>query len=85
MNNSLCRIVFKGEIFPGYDRVPVMQSLKTLYNYDDKSLKKLFSGKTCIIKDRIEHQQAQKYKSVLEQTGIVCHIQEFQVNSSQGR
>jgi hypothetical protein len=78
MNNSLFRVVFKGEIFPGYDRVPVMQNLKTLCNYDDESLRKLFSGKACIIKDRIEHQQAQKYKSALEQTGIVCHIQELE-------
>ena len=84
MKNLLFRLIFKGEIFPGYDRIPVMQSLKTLCNYNDETLTKLFSGKTCIIKDRIEHQQAQKYKSALEQTGIVCHIQEFQVNSSQG-
>lgn len=85
MNNSLFRLVFKGEIFPGYDRRTVMQSLKSLCNYDDETLTKLFSGKACIIKDRIEYQQAQKYKSAVEQTGIVCHIQEFQVNPCQGR
>ena len=36
------------------------------------------------MKDRVERQQAQKYKSALEQTGIVCHIQELQVNFRQG-
>ena len=83
MNNSLCRVVFTGEIFPGYDRIPVMRNLKNLCNYDDETLTKLFSGRTCIMKDRVERQQAQKYKSALEQTGIVCHIQELQVNFRQ--
>lgn len=76
MDSSHFRIVFKGEIFPGYDKLPVMRSLKALCNYDDETLTKMFSGQACIIKDRIVHQQAQKYKAALEQTGIICHIQE---------
>jgi hypothetical protein len=75
MNKALYQVVFKGEIFPGYDRTHVIQRVKALCKYDDATLMKLFSGKTCIIKDRIERQQAQKYKSVLEQTGIICHTQ----------
>ena len=77
MKKSLYQVVFKGEIFPGYDRTQVIQRVKELCKYDDASLKKLFSGKTCIIKDRIELQQAQKYKLALEQTGIICHTHQL--------
>jgi hypothetical protein len=73
MKESLYQVVFKGELFPGYDRKQVIQSVKDLCKYDDATLMKLFSGRTCIIKDRIDHQQAQKYKSALESTGIICH------------
>lgn len=78
--NQLYRVIFKGEVFPGYDLQPVMQNVKLLCRYDDATINMLFSGRTCIIKDRIDHHQAKQYKSALEQTGIICHIEAFRPN-----
>lgn len=81
MDKSHHRIVFKGEIFPGYERIDVIQNIKTLCGYDDATLEKLFSGQLCIIKDNIKLHLAQKYKIALEGAGIICQIQEVQNNT----
>lgn len=82
MQNSHHRVVFKGEIFPGYEKRDVIQRVKALCNFNDKTMEKLFSGNVCIMKDRINLQQAHRYKAALERTGIVCHIQDLRGSTS---
>lgn len=74
MGTPLCRVVFKGEVAEGQSREQVMQRVKALCKYDDAALSKFFSGRPCVVRDRLEPQQAQMYKSALEKTGAICHI-----------
>ena len=82
MQSSYHRVIFKGEIFPGYEKRDVIQRVKDLCNFNEETMEKLFSGNVCVMKDRINLQQAHRYKAVLEQTGIVCHIQNLRGRAS---
>lgn len=77
MLDTQYQIVFKGELAYGFEMGETRGNLKRLCKYDDATLDKLFTGQPITIKANLTHDVAKKYKAVLDQTGIVCTIEEL--------
>jgi hypothetical protein len=62
-------ILFAGELLEGRDMAEVRAALAKLFNADDATLDKLFSGKAQIIKRDCDKPTALKYKQAMERAG----------------
>lgn len=62
-------IYFAGELLPGHDDAEVRTRLAKLFNADDATLAKLFSGKRQLIKRDCSKATALKYKQAMEKAG----------------
>jgi hypothetical protein len=62
-------IYFAGELLDGHDRATVRAGLAKLFNADEATLDKLFSGKAQMIKRGCDKATALKYKQAMERTG----------------
>lgn len=77
MSNKLFRIICQGELSYGFEVEEARTNLKRLCKYDDTTLDKLLSGQQITIKSKLDHETAQKYKKVLDKTGIVTMVEEL--------
>ena len=62
-------IYFAGELLPGHDEDEVRARLAKLFNANDATLEKLFSGKRQLIKRDCDKATALKYKQAIEKAG----------------
>ncbi len=62
-------IYFAGQLLPGHDATTVRAGLGKLFNADDQTLDKLFSGKAQLIKRGCDKATALKYKQAMEAAG----------------
>ena len=62
-------IYFAGELLDGHDRATVRAGLAKLFNADEATLDKLFSGKAQMIKRGCDKATALKYKQAMERAG----------------
>ena len=69
-------IVFYGKINLGWDTEAVKKNLSGLVKKGEGNIDSLFSGKPVVLKKNIDHQTADKFKTVFEKTGALCEIQE---------
>jgi hypothetical protein len=64
-------IYFAGELLPGHDGTEVRGRLAKLFNANDATLDKLFSGRRQLIKRDCDKATALKYKQAMEKAGAV--------------
>ncbi len=64
-------IYFAGELLPEHDANEVRARLAKLFNANDATLDKLFSGKRQLIKRDCDNATALKYKQAMERAGAV--------------
>lgn len=69
------KVIFAGELATGQDLQRVKTRVAALYKVPVERCEHLFSGRTMTIKDNLDHQTAQKYQRLFEQTGAICHIE----------
>ena len=69
------RIVTTGEIHSGFSLQEVQKNLGGLCKYDKDKLERIFSGDLFVFESDIDLIAARRYKSSLDQTGIVCQIE----------
>jgi len=69
-------IVFYGKINLKWDIEAVKKNLSGLVKKGEGNIDSLFSGKLIVLKKNIDHQTADKFKTVFEKTGALCEIQE---------
>lgn len=69
--NERYDIYFSGQVMDGFDTEHVRAELARLFNADQPTLDKLFSGKAHIIKRNCDKATAQKYKRALERAGAL--------------
>jgi hypothetical protein len=62
-------VYFAGQIQPGQDLASVRDKLAKLFNADQQTLDKLFSGKAQLLKRDCDQATAQKYKQAMERAG----------------
>ncbi|MCB1690202.1 MAG: hypothetical protein KDI33_17020 [Halioglobus sp.] len=68
-------VYFAGQVMDGFDSHDVRGKLAKLFNADQATLDKLFSGKRQLIKRECDKATAVKYKNALEQAGARPIIQ----------
>ncbi len=70
------RIVTFGKLAPGFTRETAESNLARLCKYDKDKLARLFSGEKSILKANLDNQSAKNYMAALNQTGIVCQVEQ---------
>jgi len=64
-------VYFAGQVLDGYDRSSVRDKLAKVFNADQATLDKLFSGKTQLIKRDCDQATALQYREAMERAGAV--------------
>ena len=79
MSEELFDIVFFGILQPGKDRNLVMQNMAMLFKTDVKKLAPYFTGGRKVIKGKVNAAAAEKYRSALENVGLVIKVEPCQL------
>lgn len=80
MTDKKCSVVFRGDIVIGKSLPEVKQKLQKIFKVDDARVESLFVGKPVPLKTNLSLPEAEKYKTILEQAGIVVSIESTQSN-----
>jgi len=75
MSDELFDVVFFGIIQTGKDKESVIQNMAKLFKTDAKKLAPYFAGGRKVIKGRVNAGAAEKYKTALENVGLVIKIE----------
>ncbi len=67
-------LLFEGKIRNNIDISLVKENLKKFFNINSNSVEQLFSKEITVFKRNLSSEQANKYKTALETTGILCSI-----------
>jgi hypothetical protein len=71
---NLYEIVFNGQLIPGAQRERVQANLGKLFHADAQRLELLFSGRRLVLKNNLDAQAAEKYRSTLERAGALVDV-----------
>jgi len=69
MEDETFNIYYAGEVLEGHDSAGVRRGLAVLFNANDSTLDKLFSGATHLIRRGLDREQAMRYKAAMERAG----------------
>lgn len=75
MNDQLFDVVFFGILQSGKDRETVMQNMASLFKTTPEKLLPYFAGGRKVIKGKLNANAAEKYKTALENVGLVIKIE----------
>jgi len=75
MERKNYKIIFTGEIVPGYDTGKVKKNLADLFKVNIEQIKPLFTGKPVVIKENLEQEKAKRYEDILNRAGALCRIE----------
>ena len=70
------KIIFKGEILPGFDLDSVKREFAQLLRLNDEQARKLFAGKAVILKKELPLEKAEQYKQSFERRGIKVSLEQ---------
>ncbi|NMT63259.1 hypothetical protein [Marinobacter orientalis] len=68
------QLVFKGECTPGTDPATARNNAKTLFKATVEQVDRMFSGQPVVIRNKLEEEQAEKYRMVLKKHGMVAYV-----------
>lgn len=69
------QLVFKGECAPGIDATTARNNARTLFKASVEQIERMFSGQPVVIRNKLEAEQAEKYRAVLAKHGMVAYVQ----------
>lgn len=69
------QLVFKGECAPGTDMATARSNARTLFKASVEQIERMFSGSPVVIRNKLDEDQAEKYRQVLHKHGMVAHVQ----------
>ncbi|MGH1441199.1 MAG: hypothetical protein ACRBBR_13865 [Cellvibrionaceae bacterium] len=75
MTDNTCSVIFRGDIVLGEHLPDVKQKLKKIFNVNDARIDNLFTGKPVPLKTKLSLAEAEKYKTILQQAGIIVSIE----------
>ncbi len=75
---NLYEIIFSGQLVPGAQLDKVQANLGKLFQSDAQRLELLFSGRRLVLKNNLDSEAAEKYRSTLERAGALVEVLEMQ-------
>lgn len=69
------QLVFKGECTPGIEVATARNNARTLFKASAEQIERMFSGQPVVIRNKLEAEQAEKYRAVLAKHGMVAYVQ----------
>jgi hypothetical protein len=75
---NLYEIVFSGQVIPGAQPERVQANLGKLFQADAQRVALLFSGRRLVLKNNLDLEAAQKYRSTLERAGALVELVSMQ-------
>lgn len=69
------QLVFKGECTPGIEVATARNNARTLFKASTEQIERMFSGQPVVIRNKLEAEQAEKYRAVLAKHGMVAYVQ----------
>ncbi len=77
MTEQRCRLVFAGEVSPGWDIEAVKNNLAARLKLGSKQVALLFSGKRIVIRKDVDRRTAHKYESAFLKAGALLEIEDL--------
>jgi len=74
MNDTMYKIVFEGDLLPGYEQPAVQEQLAKLFHIEMAMAGRLFIGKQRDIKRNISFEQAKKYVRAMSRFGALAFM-----------
>lgn len=71
---SRYEIAFSGQVVPGAQLDTVKANLARLFQADAQRIALLFSGRRMVIKNNLDAEAAEKYRSVIERAGAIVEV-----------
>jgi len=69
------QLVFKGECAPGTDQQTARNNARALFKASVEQVDRMFSGQPVVIRNKLEQEQAEKYRAVLARHGMLAYVQ----------
>ncbi len=69
------QLVFKGECTPGTDTATARRNARALFKASVEQIERMFSGSPVVIRNKLDEEQAEKYRAVLNKHGMVAYVQ----------
>ncbi len=82
MNEKKYRISFSGVVIEGYDPDRVKRNFQTALRFDKKTIDRLFSGRTVILKKQADYRTALSFQSKFRKAGAVCTVKELHLKKT---
>lgn len=69
------QLVFRGECTPGTDEAVARSNARTLFKASVDQVERMFSGRPVVIRNKLDQEQAEKYRAVLGRHGMVAYVE----------
>lgn len=76
------QLVFKGECVPGTDMATARSNARALFKASVEQIERMFSGSPVVIRNKLDEEQAEKYRAVLKKHGMVAYVQPMSGNAA---
>jgi len=79
------QLVFKGECAPGIEMATARRNARTLFKASVEQVERMFSGSPVVIRNKLDEEQAEKYRAVLTKHGMIAYVQPMPGSQSQAK
>ncbi|MGO3295265.1 MAG: hypothetical protein ACTILN_06290, partial [Marinobacter sp.] len=69
------QLVFKGECAPGTEMATARNNARALFKASVEQIERMFSGSPVVIRNKLDEEQAEKYRAVLKKHGMIAYVQ----------
>jgi hypothetical protein len=80
---SQFRVIFKGEVLPGFDPVEVRSKAASKLKADTEQLARIFSGRASVLKKGVSEELGRRYVTELARIGMLVKLQEIPAETAQ--
>ena len=74
MGEARYKLVYAGDIVPGFEREDVWNNLQALLQADHKTLGQLFSGRPVVVRKNLTADQIRPYEQAMVNSGAACLV-----------
>ncbi|MFP3976358.1 MULTISPECIES: hypothetical protein [Marinobacter] len=79
------QLVFKGECASGTEMTTARNNARTLFKASVEQIERMFSGSPVVIRNKLDEDQAEKYRQVLLKHGMIAYVQSMPEAQTQAR
>ncbi len=74
-DQDMFQLIFRGECQPGTDVETARNNARALFKASVEQVDRMFSGRPVVIRNRLEEDQAEKYRTVLARHGMIAYVE----------